>query len=65
MGQNREYLTLRTTTVKGGDLEVRKRGGRKITRKENLEQRTKLYSIFPPQLASNCSLVLAKGKTES
>lgn len=37
-----------------------KKEGRKINRKENLEQRT----IFPSQITSNCSLVLAKGKTE-
>lgn len=47
-----------------GTWREEERGGRKINRKENLEQRTKLYFIFPSQITSNCSLVLAKGKTE-
>ena len=50
---------------KGGSQGGKKKeDGERTKRKENLEQRIKFNFSFPPQITSDCSLILAKGKTE-
>lgn len=66
---DREHLMLMMTTMERrgrerGEEGRKKKRGRKTNRKENLEQRTKPRYSFLSQMISNCSLVLAKGKTE-
>lgn len=68
---DRKHLIVVRTTVQWRDREKggsqggeKKEDGERTKRKENLEQRIKFHFSFPPQITSNCSLILAKGKTE-